>query len=343
LGGAGGKVKFLLCGLGSIGRRHFRNLRALGQDDLVLLRSGKSTLPDEDLAGVPTESDLEIALAVHHPDAVIVANPTSHHLLTALSAAKAGCHILIEKPLSDTLEGVEELASIAELSGSKILVGFQFRYHPGLAAVKQLLSDEVIGAPVNVRAHWGEYLPDWHPWEDYRQSYSARETLGGGVVLTLCHPFDYLRWLFGEVKSVQAHTGQISELELEVEDNADVLLEFESGAVGSVHLDYFQRPPSHTLELTGTRGRIRWDNADGAVQYWTAGNADWQRINPPEDFERNALFLDEMQHFLDVVQERADPICSLDDGIRALEIALAIKSASRERKLIQLRGFRERN
>src|SRR5215211_1230100 len=123
-------MKFLIVGLGSIGRRHFRNLIALGEKDIILLRTRKSTLPDDELAGYPVETDLQQALKKHRPEAVIVANPTSMHLDVAIPAAEVGCHILLEKPVSHSLDRLEDLQNAAQKSGSRILVGFQFRYHP---------------------------------------------------------------------------------------------------------------------------------------------------------------------------------------------------------------------
>ena len=192
-------MKFLIAGLGSIGRRHFRNLIALDERDIVLLRTRKATLPNDELAGYPVETDLTEALQKHKPDAVVVANPTSLHLDIAIPAAEAGCHILLEKPVSHSLERLDVLQKTAERMGSKILVGFQFRYHPTLNKARQLIQSSALSKILTVHAHWGEYLPQWHPWEDYRQSYAARAELGGGVIVTLTHPLDYLRYLPGNV------------------------------------------------------------------------------------------------------------------------------------------------
>jgi predicted dehydrogenase len=246
------------------------------------------------------------------------------HLDVAIPAAEAGCHLLLEKPISHNLDRVDELLAAVKRGGGKVLVGYQFRFHPGLQAVKRWLVEGRIGKPISAHAHWGEYLPDWHPWEDYRQSYAARRDLGGGVVLTLCHPFDYLRWLMGEVVSVASWTGQIGELDLEVEDIAEAILEFDSGAVGHVHLDYVQRPPAHRLEIIGTEGTIRWDNADGYARFYRSVEGKWESSSLPDGFERNALFMAEIRNFIDVARGRVEPECNLVDGIQALTIAVAV-------------------
>lgn len=316
----------LIAGVGSIGRRHLRNLRSCGWTKLHLYRSGKSTLPDLDaeIAGLPTFADLDAALH-ERPAAVVIATPTAAHLPIALAAARAGCHLLIEKPIADTLTGVDALVSAVQTSDVCVLIGFQYRFHPGLITIKQWIDAGAIGAITSASAQWGEYLPDWHPWEDYKQSYAARPELGGGVALTLCHPFDYLRWLLGEVTDVSAMVGRNGGLDIPVEESADVLLRFDSGAVGHVHLDYVQRPPSHTLRITGERGLILWDNADGVAKRYNPAQGVWEIVTPPDDFERNHMFLAQTQHFIACVQGTHSPRCTLHDGVRALQIALSVR------------------
>lgn len=331
--------RLLICGLGSIGRRHLRNLSALGAQDIILLRTGKSTMPDEGLEGYPVERDLGTALARWKPDGVIVSNPTSLHEATTRAALDAGCHVLLEKPVSDALQPALPLLAAEHSSVGKVLVGFQFRYHPGILRARTLLESEVIGKPVSVTAHWGEYLPGWHPWEDYRSSYSARSDLGGGVVNTLSHPIDYLRLLFGEVHAVSALLSAHGGLEMDVEDTATILLEFQSGVHGVVHVNYTQRPPRHDFEIVGQAGSIRWDNSDGAVRWWLEDEGAWFKEAPPEGFERNHLFLDEARHFLDVVAGADTPRCTLLDGIRALEITEAAHESQRSGKRVVLEPY----
>ena len=314
-------MRFLIAGLGSIGRRHLRNLLALGERDIVLYRSRQSTLPEDELSSFPVETDLGAALA-RRPEAVIVSNPTSFHLDVAIPAAETGCHVLLEKPVSHSLERIGDLCSAVKRGGGQVLVGCQFRFHPTLQMAARLLAEGAIGRPVVARSHWGEYLPNWHPWENYRQGYAARADLGGGVVLTLCHPVDYLGWLLGRPKLAWAYTATLGDLGISVEDVAEIGLRFPNGTVASVHLDFLQQPTTHQLEIVGTLGTLRWDNADGSLGVYRAAEASWQTLAPPEGFERNWMFIEEMRHFLAVVRGEAIPRCTLDDGIRTLEIAV---------------------
>jgi len=303
-----------MVGLGSAGRRHLRNLRALGCDNLHLLRTHRSTLPDDDLTGMPTHTDLVAALA-QGPAGVVIATPSSLHLEAAIPAANAGCHLFIEKPISHTLEGIDSLRQAVASGGAGVLTGFQFRHHPGLRRIQSFLAKGLVAPPIQAQVHWGEYLPNWHPWEDYRQSYAARADLGGGVVLTLCHPFDYLRWLLGEVVEVSAVTANSGQLGIEVEDTADISLRFASGSVAQVHLDYLEQPGSHRLSVSGSSGVLEWQ---------------------PDRSDRDTIFLEEMRHFLACVAGREQPVCTLDDGIAALRIALAVRQSAAEGRAIAL-------
>lgn len=313
-------MKFLIAGFGSIGRRHFRNLKALGQNDIVLLRSHRSTLETDEIKDVPVETTIEAALA-HKPDGVIIANPTALHLDVAIPVAKAGVHILMEKPVSDSTDRMDELQVVLDASGAQLLVGFQFRFHPGLQKVKALIEAGTIGRVLYARAHWGEYLPNWHPWEDYRKGYAARKDLGGGVVRTLSHPIDYMRFLLGEVEDVKATTGNCSSLELtDVEDMGEMQFRHANGAISTIHVNYFQRPPKHDLEIIGEKGTIKWDNADGICRWWTEEQDEWRSEPLPDGFDRNDLFLAETAKFLEMVEGKSESPCTLQDGLRVQEI-----------------------
>jgi predicted dehydrogenase len=328
----------LVVGYGSIGRRHLENLRTLGVSRLSLFRTGRGSLEPGETGWFDLFFDLKEALS-RKPDAVVVANPTSLHLETAMAAAEAGCALLIEKPVSHSAERLAELAGLVKKRRLPVMVGYQFRLHPGLLAVRRWIREGRLGAPVSLDAHWGEYLPGWHRWEDYRKGYSARTDLGGGVVLTLSHPFDYLRWLGGEVDRLSAVTGNRSGLEVDAEDTAAVVLRFASGAIGTVTLNYTERPAAHFLRIVGRKGTATWDAETGCAVFTDSETGAAERFEPDPTFERNTMFLDEMRNFLECVEGRATPVCSLEDGVRALEIALAVKRASRDGKETDAYGW----
>ena len=274
-----------------------------------------------------------------------MANPTALHLDIAIPAAQAGCSILLEKPISHDLERVDELESALEKGGGRLLVGFQFRFHPGLMRAKRLIADGEIGRIISAHVHFGEYLPAWHPWEDYRKGYAARADLGGGVVRTQSHALDYLPWLVGRVEAVWGFTARLSDLEVDVDDTAKIGLRFENRALGSLHLDYNQQPPSHHFEIIGTQGSLQWDLSDGAVRIYRApsatgrkleGTGTWEVYPLSAGWERNVMFMDEMRHFVSVVRDQTPPTCSLEDGIRVMKLIEAVEELQSTGRLVNL-------
>jgi predicted dehydrogenase len=153
------------------------------------------------------------------------------------------------------------------------------------------------------------------------------------VLLTLCHPFDYLNALFGKAIRVSAFAGKLGDLELDVEDTAEVILHYPSPFLATVHLDYLQRPASHTLEICGTQGGLRWDYQGGTLQLYqiSAGEntpSPTLTLPVPTPRERNQMYRAEMEHFLRILQGNEPPACSLEDGIYALQVALAARKAA---------------
>ena len=315
-------MRGLVVGLGSIGRRHLANLRTLlPEADLWALRRTGADAPDP---AVKVVSSLEAALEAQ-PQFAVLASPSPFHVADALVLAEAGVHLLIEKPLSDRREGLSRLIEVCHRRSLTLMTGYNLRFAPSLQALRAALPR--IGRVLSVRAEVGQYLPDWRPGTDYHQGVTARPELGGGAVLELSHEFDYLRWLLGEVTSVCALTSTQGDLGLIVEDLAEVLLTFESGAVGSVHLDLLQRAPTRTCRVIGTEGTLAWDGLSHGLRLFTQGG--WTELLRPEDApaDRNRMYLDELSHFLGCIESGAMPRVTGEDGLRALEIALAVKAS----------------
>lgn len=340
-------MKILITGLGAVGQRHARNLRSLLGDkvDLLAFRQRRTApaLTDrmqvdpgqdpEAKLGVRVFTDLAEALAAR-PDAVIVSNPTSLHLNVAQCAAEAGCALFIEKPVSHTWEGVPELVNLVVRRRLVTLVGCQWRFHPLLARVRQLIEANTFGRLCAVNAVYGEYMPGWHPYEDYRTSYAARRALGGGVVLTQIHELDYLGWLVGWPESVFAVGGHLSDLEIDVEDTCSALLRCVAGGRSipvHVHQDYLQKPPVRRCDLVAERGRMAFDLLGARLWAWDATGT----CVIDEDyaaFARNDMFVAEMRHFLDCLGGCADSRVPLIEGVRSLAVALAALRSLGSRK-----------
>ena len=324
-----GPPRVLVVGCGSIGMRHLTNLRALGVEEIIACDAQPARLADvKKRFKVETVEAVRQAWA-HAPQAALITAPTSLHVPLALEAAERGCHLFIEKPLSDRFdEALERLLAVVQERKLVTLVGCNLRFHPTLRAVKRLCEDEVVGRILSARVEFGQYLPDWHPQDDYRTGYSARRALGGGIILDAIHELDYIRWLLGDVVVVASVAGTLSRLDIDTEDVAAILLRFASGAIGEVHLDYVQRAYSRTCQLIGEEGTIRWDYAAGETRWYTAATRAWQVVSNPPRWEPNDMYVDEMRHFLQCVAREEEPMVDVQEAACALEVARAAKTSS---------------
>jgi predicted dehydrogenase len=351
-------MKILMIGLGGIGQRHTRNLRSLYGDKIEIsawrvrrqshvvtpTMGADSSRSVEKEYSISVFSTLEEALA-DRPNVAFVCNPSSLHIPIALNCVRAGCDLFIEKPLSDSLADTDALEQEAAARKSIVMVGYQLRFHPCIRKLAEVVHSGALGNLLAVRATIGEYLPNWHPYEDYRQMYAARAELGGGVVLSQIHEFDYLYSIFGLPSRIYALGGKWSELEIDVEDTASILMEASiSGRPLPIHLhqDYLQSPPSRQCEVIGDRGRVILDLHALTVTVF-ARNENTPTVYTFEGFERNQLFVDQLEHFMACVQSRQRPIVDLHDGIQSLRMALAVKKSIETHDPVDLASMIERN
>jgi predicted dehydrogenase len=328
--------RFVVAGCGSIGKRHIKNLLDLRAGEVLAFDVQAERRREVGAAlGVETLASAE-AVWARQPDVLLVAVPTALHMSLALAAAERGIHLFIEKPLASSWDGVDRLLGLVRQREIVSLVGCNLRFHPGLAQVKQLLGERSVGRLIAARVEVGQYLPDWHPWEDYRQSYSARAELGGGTILDAIHEIDYIRWLLGDVTGVFCLAAKLSRLEIDTEDTAALLLRFASGALGEVHLDYIQRAYSRTCQIIGDEGTIHWDFAAGQVRWYSAHSKAWKVFANPAGWHTNQMYLDEMAHYLRCLAGDEAPALDVFEAAQVLRIALAAKQSARRQNWIEL-------
>ena len=331
-----------MVGLGGIGQRHTRNLRTLLGDSVEIIAYRTRRLTHvvtpamtadnqrnvEEVYNIHSFDSLETALA-QKPDVAFICNPSSLHVTVTRLCLEAGCDVFIEKPLSNSLNDAAELVTLAASRKRIAMVGYQLRFHPCVMQLQKVVASGTLGSLLSVRATIGEYLPNWHPYEDYRIMYAARAGLGGGVVLTQIHEFDFLYSIFGTPQRIYAVGGHWSDLEVDVEDTASSLMEVAyDGRILPIqlHQDYLQSPPNRQCEVIGDRGRALMDlHAQTVTTY--ARNVATPEVFRVENFDRNNLFLDQTRHFLDCVQTRSKPVVDLHDGIQSLRMALAAKES----------------
>jgi predicted dehydrogenase len=284
--------------MGSAGRRHLANARALGCE------AAGGRLPEAE------------AFA---PDAIVVASPTSAHLDALGWAVERGVHALVEKPLASSTDGVADALAAAEAGGLTVGVGYNLRFHPALEAIRASVAAGRIGRLVSARAEAGQHLSEWHPHEDYRRSYAARADLGGGALLTLSHELDYVRWIAGEVESVTGVAAHASSLEIDVDDVVELVCRHSNGAISSIHMDYLDRVYNRRCRWIGEDGTIAWEwGAPARLE--PMGETVWD--DPA--FDLTTTYTAVLADFLDAIARARAPRCTGRDALRVLELCEAV-------------------
>lgn len=333
-------MKVLIVGLGSAGQRHVRNLkRILGNEvEFIAYRVRKLSRTFDDslnvLEGIDVNEtyhirqfeNLDEALA-EKPDVAFVTNPNSMHIPVAMQIAKAGVDIFLEKPVSNSLDGIEELAKTIREKKLILYVGYQMRLHPCLMRLKQDVDNGVLGQIVYVDCQMGELLSGMHRYEDYRQMNESKKSTGGGVVLCQIHELDYLYWIFGMPIEVFSIGNKYSNLEIEVEDSVTTLCRYEEKGKQYpvvIHQDFLQAPATRKCKVIGTNGQIEVNLLKNQYSICLNGVEETSAI---DEFTRNDMFMEEIRCFLKYVKTRKQETMTLEDGLGSLKIALAIKKS----------------
>ncbi len=293
-------VKVLVAGCGSIGARHVANaarnaaVAVVDPDQLrameVAAASGAAVFPD-----------LAAALA-WKPDAAIVATPPKFHVGIAGELVAAGVPMLIEKPISLSLDGVDALIDAAVTKNVPLYVACNMRFHPGPATLKSALPN--IGKPLFAVAHYGNYLPAMRPGIDYRTLYAAQRADGGGVIFDSIHEIDYLAWLLGPVGSVSCAAARLGDLDIDVEDHAVINLAHASGANSNVQLDFLRRRKSRGCEIIGSEGTLSWLSDGKAPERCVVerfgSDGQLTLLASDEAYDSNKMYVAMLDAFLDV-------------------------------------------
>lgn len=325
--------KALVVGSGSIARRHLANFRRLLPDAEVGCVSA-SGRPLADGETVATTHLTSLATAITWgPDLAVIASPAPLHLDHACMLLDAGIPVLIEKPLSDSLDRARSAAPILARHRDRIEVAYNLRLLSSALRMKALIEEGRVGQILGLRIEAGQYLPDWRPNSDYRNQVSANRSLGGGVLLELSHEFDYITWLFGRFDSVFCVSANSGQLEINVEDCADILL-MRDGLTAQVHLDFLQRRASRSCKVIGSTGTLYWDLIANSISLYAAAGEEVLFSEPAVD--RNDMYVEQLRGFIEVAAGRIAPRISVDDGLNVLGMIEAMRQSAATGRQIAL-------
>lgn len=330
-------MRFLIVGLGSIGKRHIQNLETVCRgSEFFAYRERNLPLGEfSEKYNITVFQNLNKALSQEY-DAVFITTPTSRHIPIALRAASKGNNLFIEKPVSHNMRGIDKLQEIVKKKDLITFVGFNLRFHPAIKKMKQFLTEKRLGKPYFARLQVGEYLPSWHPYEDYRKGYSARSKFGGGALLTLSHEIDYLLWLKDNPQLICSIMSKVSNLEIDVEDNAEVLLKYGDGFIAEVNINYLQRNYSRNCQIVGEKGSLEWDYYNNILTFYDNNTRKKKIIWNDMAFERNQMYLEEIRHFVDCIRRNKKPLIDLEEGLKSLKVVLSAKKSNKSGRFIKL-------
>ncbi len=317
--------RVLVIGAGSIGRRHSKNLKELGAE--VLINDTNIALMEKVACegGFQAITDIDKTLAREDLDGALICTPNNHHLTFARKTIEAGLDTFIEKPLSHSYDGVQELIDLVKSNGVKVMCGFNMRYEAGLVKLKQLLNPQAV-AFATIES--GSFLPEWRKGTDYRNTYSAHRDQGGGIILDGIHELDYACWLFGYPQDIMCSCGRFSNQEIDVEDTAHMNLVYKDKLV-SVHLDYVQRKYTRRAKVCNRDGYgMEWSFGDRVVSYTPEGE---KTYSYRDSFDVNRMYVEEMSGFLRCLRFGERPSSDLENASRILQLALKAREIGEAR------------
>jgi predicted dehydrogenase len=320
--------RVLVVGVGSIGERHLRCFAGTGRAHASLceVNPGLRQAVADRYGVTETFADLGAGLAAS-PEVAVICTPAHLHVSMALAAVRAGAHVLIEKPLSTGFDGLDELREQEVARRSAIGVAYVYRAHPALAAMRDAIRSGRFGSPVQVVATCGQHFPLYRP--AYRTIYYKDRATGGGAVQdALTHVVNAAEWLVGPVTRLVADVDRQVLDGVSVEDTAHVTTRH-AGVMGSFSLNQHQAPNETTLTVVCTRGTVRFEYHESRWRWMTEPGGTWTD-KPVGPLERDTLFVTQANAFLDCVEGKAEPLCSLAEARQTLAVNLAIlRSAER--------------
>ncbi|MCO6457774.1 MAG: Gfo/Idh/MocA family oxidoreductase [Pirellulaceae bacterium] len=319
--------RVLIVGVGSIGQRHVRCFLATGRVEVAICETDAEQA--ERVAGqypvTAVHRSLDDAVQQGY-DAAVICTPAPLHVPQASQLAGAGWHLLIEKPLSTSLAGIDDLLRIVRERNLVAGVAYVHRAHPVLADMRAALDAGRFGPIVQLVAVSGQHFPTYRP--AYRQIYYARHATGGGAIQdALTHMLNAGEWLAGPIDRLVADAAHQVLPDVEVEDTVHLIAR-QGRVLSSYSLNQHQAPNELTLTVVCRDGTARYVAHEGRWLWMTEPGADWQ-VGQARPLERDELFVLQAEAFLDAVEGRRPPPCSLEAGLQTLRVNLAALEAVR--------------
>jgi len=283
-------MKIVIFGLGSIGKKHAKVLNENHEYEVYAFRSkGRAEL--NGFSNIKQIYAWDEVKAIK-PDVAFITNPTNLHVETALRCASLGMHLFIEKPLSHSLDNIDLLESLCSKNKLTCYTAYCLRFHPVIKKMSEIIVDKKI---YHARVVCSSFLPAWRAGEDYRKNYSVSSSEGGGVLLDLSHEFDYTHYLFGEFIEVKGAYGKASDLTVDAEDYADILITTAASIHVNIHLNFNSLLNERTIEVDFEDGYAAADLIANRVEILYRGSMDKYEYPLGQD----GYLTEQLQYFID--------------------------------------------
>ncbi len=314
-------MRAAVIGLGNIAKRHRGNLKKMFPRIEIIAMSASGRIPRENICNSDLMASNIQGVIDFNVDMAIIASPASLHSLHAIPLIEAGIPVLIEKPVATSLEDTKAIIKAQKNYKVNVGVGYCLKYLPSALFVKDFIESGRGGKIYNANIEIGQYLPDWRPNTDYKQSVSANKSLGGGVLFELSHELDYAQWLFGKLTVVHALIRNTGELDIEVEDVADLLTTTQSGCIVSLHLDFLQRQASRKCKIIFSHGVLVWDLIKNEVLWFDESGE--TTLFSDDLWDKNKMYLNMLSDFNS--QNKSGSFSSIESSLKTIELILDIK------------------
>ena len=309
----------LIIGFGSIGRRHLKiikKIRPAIKVNILIRPISLKKIKDQKLLN-KTFTNIKDALD-EGADAAIIASPANLHIKHSIEVLKAKIPVLIEKPISDNLKNCSELKQIMKNNNCLATVGYVLRHSKILNKFKKIINESHIGKSLYTEIKCGSYLPEWRKDIDYRESVSANSSLGGGVILELSHEINYANWLFGPFKNIKSISFNSEHLDINVEDIAKIIAINKNNLLVSIHLDFCSASNERYCKLYGSLGFINLDFNNQLITIKKNDSKETIKIEVDENY--NDMYVNQMNDFLNCIENNSNPIVTIDDALDTLKL-----------------------
>lgn len=334
----------LFLGLGSIGQRHFRNLRKIDPKLNFFCIREKKNVPHLNNKNqvvkkkfIPIHNGIkEISWSTiknYKIDTAFITNPTSLHINTSIKLAQLNLNLFIEKPLSNNLKNITKLRKLIKKKKINCEIGFQSRYDDLLIKIKKIINSKKYGKVVKCNIDHCHYLPNHHKYEDYKISYASNKKLGGGVLLCFSHEIDYAQYLFGTPKKiVPIKISSGNYLNIDVEISAQFSIFYKNNIPVTFNLDFIKKKSSRSCKIQFEKAFIEWDLNKNIMIIENKKIRTFKGLTK----NRNDLFIRAMKKIKNCFSKNENAENSFEKGLLNIKTILSIKKSLINKKSIYL-------